>query len=205
MLNTIGLWAIPSAVAPTPNDPVATWIRWLTAAAMGIVLGYAACMIDAVAWFWGDALSWSVAQVLLSGGTCILFAKVVPRGSGFLAAMATRLLTILPLALVMAFIAATEQDQHISVLIGIGIAFLIVDLRSFLSADRYPRVGLMKTLLVGVIAAVATTIVDESTRQCVFAALSAIVPAMVIQIIAPLNAATDEQKNSSPNILSGRP
>ena len=68
---------------------------------------------------------------------------------------------------------------------GIWVAWLVMDLRCFIAADRYPRIGLIKTILSAALAMVFTFLIDQSGDRVLFAGAMAASAVIVIQLLAP--------------------
>lgn len=207
--NAMGLWWKRQPSLAYDDDPASIYVRLTIAAVVSLLLFRLGCAVDPNNWSRGDTLSFSVAFVVFNSLACWFFLSTLPRSGGLGWAIVTRAIAIIPMILVTGVSESLEQgEDYISVIFGLMTVYTILDTRCFVSADRYPRVSLVKTLVAGGIAAVATTLIDESERYAVFTGVMAVSSAIAIQVLAPLghvvrvNSQVDglDAKTSSQNV-----
>lgn len=186
-LNSLGLWWRPSTTAGLSKDNVSISIRCLMAAFVCLSLVALGGMDNAAFTLWGDVVPLALVHATYSSLCCWFFLSTMPRTSGFASALVTRGIAIVPLLLLLVLTACMqpsgEFDEFIPTISGLMAAHALMDYRSLLSADRYPRVSVFKTLLAGSIAmAVAALMQTEYLR---FTGSIAFSSAIVIQLLAP--------------------
>ncbi|WP_404308990.1 serine/threonine protein kinase [Neorhodopirellula lusitana] len=184
VFQSLGLWWKQDSKAVLVEDPIVLILRFTIAIGVCLVLVPVGCSSDRNSWFWGDVLLLSLAQAVISSLACWFFLSSLPRKSGLGSAIVSRVITVLPLFLV-GIAVAEWDDNYIGMVIGVAAVHSIMDYRCLLSADRFPRVSLAKTLTAGVIAAVVTTLFDEHESRTLFAAAMAVSSVIVIQLVAP--------------------
>lgn len=172
------------------DDPVPLYLRMAIAVVTCLLFFSAACVTDPDSWFWGDVLSCSIVFAVCNSLACWFFLSTLPRSVGWGWAIVTRIIAIVPLILVVGILVIWEEfGAYLGVIWGLMAVYAILDARCLVSRDRYPRVGLVKTLLASGIAAMVTTMIDESQNYTMFVGILAISSAIAIQVLAPLGRA----------------
>lgn len=199
-LDTLGLWWRPTGLALEKRDSCSWAMRLLlvigccaTLGAFGTtqtgLLGYVAFLLPLTLPVIAGIVVWAMLQFL-------------PRTNEASWAIASRLLTVAIAAIVgVLFAGVIEKLLHVhlfdqDILLGLIFAGAFVDWRCFISADRYPRVGLLRTLV-----ALAVTSVPAFLGGAVWLFVSSLacVAAVVvsIQLLAPMHVRLTHDKPKS--------
>ena len=189
-LNSLGLRWQRTTTKPLAAD--STWLvgRFLIAMFVCLSLISLGCVFDGNAnWHANEAVPLSIVVLLFSSFACWFFLATMPRETGWLCSVQTRFIAaaIGTLLFLISGLAPPhlESEEYFSVVFAMILVSVVMDFRCFLSADRYPRISLAKTLIAGSIAMVCTALIDQSYDRFVFAGAIAVTSTIVIQLLAP--------------------
>ncbi|TWU34577.1 Serine/threonine-protein kinase PrkC [Novipirellula aureliae] len=185
--DALGLWWKRQPSLALEDDPVPVLLRLAIAVVISLLSFSVGCVTDPNSWFWGDVLTCSIVFASYNALTCWFFLSTLPRSGGLGWAIVTRIIAVVPLVVVSGILVTWHGFEFYHGMIGGLIAvYAILDARCLVTADRYPRISLMKTLLAGGIAAVITTLIGGSERYTLFSGILAVSSAIAVQVLAPL-------------------
>ena len=187
-LHAIGLWwRKPSGLLESETTP--TLVRMALAVVACVIIVPLGCMLDHESWFWGDTFLVSLAHAGWATVAAGFLLSALPHSTGIKSALISRILSVVPVLFLMIQSSMMppqlEFDEYYEVAFGLVTTFLIVDVRCLLSFDRYPRVSLLKTLVIGSLATAATAMIEWDDDHHLFAGAIAMSTAIVLQLIAP--------------------
>ena len=191
-LPALGLWwhrQKTGVLQPDPSHGIVRFALGVLACLLIVPLGCLGDATESWTWLWGEVLTLSLVHASLSSLMCWFLLSTLPRSEGFRSAILTRAIVSAPFLFV--GISADilppqyEPDRYFFVVMGIWVAWLVMDLRCFIAADRYPRIGLIKTILSAALAMVFTFLIDQSGDRVLFAGAMAASAVIVIQLLAP--------------------
>ena len=188
-----------ASVVSTDIVPLAWRIVWATVVSLTLLF-LSMTMFPSMTWMG------LIVPPLLAMLMCWAFLQTLPRGGAFIDSIVSRAIGTLLFTFtgVVLFAGGFEGDMLWQLLL-IGVVF---DWRCFISADRYPRVGLLRTFLAAILPGVVTLLLwslwisnftarPSSAGQVAYSVAAMIGIVMGIQIIAPqLRITSDPASNS---------
>lgn len=189
-LQTLGLWWRRNEVDRFTTDSTALWARGLLAviACVGLIM-FGCLTVPEGTWQGPSALLFSVGFLGFSLALCWLLLAVLPRQGGLRWAIATRVLATAPILFIGAVVISMSNDRKFAevsmAFFSFAVAGFLVDWRCFLAIDRQPRVGIIKTLVMGVVAIMAASVMDIHYQPIVLAGAMTMASAIVVQLLAP--------------------
>ncbi len=188
-IGATGLWWEPPQPELSLAEPVRWSIRAFTAIGVSLCFAALATALDSMSWS-GFALLWGM---FLATGfiACWAFRQALPRSNSPAWTIGNRLigaLIVSSLGSIAVFVlealdfgGAGEELWWALILTG-----LAIDWRCFIAVDRYPRVGVVKTLVVLMMCAVAMMIMEVNHAETIQACLLMVAASTIsIQILAP--------------------
>ena len=185
-MSSVGLWYRRKFIGPLQSDPVSIYIRlpiaWLACAFL-VTIG---CVAEDGNWFEGDIFLLSLGHTAFWAVMTWVMLSVFPRSDRKRWAVGTRILSMIPMfAVTLALATNHEIDEYIQVVGSMAFAMFIMDWRCYLAASRYPRVGLIRTLIMGGLAMTIGSI-DDGENRFVMCGAMAMAAALVVQLVAPM-------------------
>ncbi|MFG0289283.1 MAG: serine/threonine protein kinase [Rhodopirellula sp. JB044] len=195
-LSSIGLWWRPTSPTGLQEETTGIAFRAAIATVVCLLLIPLGCMGDSQPWFWGDVLTLSISCVLASAVLTGFFLAAMPRTYGWVPAIVTRAIAVCPWLVVAAVFESMPPhlpfEDYTGCVVGAGFASAILDFRSFLSIDRVPRVCVVRTLLAGMIAMVATAMFVGDIGDVLVVGALTFASVITIQLLSPYRAPKGE-------------
>ena len=194
-LDTLGLWWRPTGMALEKEDSAHFFLRVMLVCIWCVLLGSFGAMIGTPVWA-STAILISIGLPILAAAIVWSMLQFLPRTNQALWAIASRLLTIgIVLAAGSLFSIAVKATLNVplfeeEMLLGLLCLGAVIDWRCFISADRYPRVGLLRSLVALVVYFVPVFMADKFNLNSYESIPSlAFVAAVVvsIQLLAPMH------------------
>ncbi|EMI53407.1 serine/threonine protein kinase [Rhodopirellula sallentina] len=187
--SSIGLWWRPTYPTGLREETTGIALRFTIATVVCLLLVPFGCMGDRQSWFWGDILTLSVCCVLVSAALTGFFLAALPRTYGLVPAIVTRAIAVSPCLAVAAVFESLPPhlpfEDYVDCVVGAVFVTAILDFRSFLSIDRMPRVGVLRTVLAGTIAMVATAMFEGDIGHVLVVGALVFSSAITIQLLSP--------------------
>jgi len=212
-LKGLGLWWRRGALVPLASDPSPIYLRFPMAMVVCFLMIPFGCVTDSRGpWSWSNVMALTFLWAILGSALCWIYLSVLPRSDRFLSAIGTRILTVIPAGIATIFAgnlwSNRDFDQYLGLVIGLLMTQLFPDWRCYLAADRFPRVGMAKTMLVGGIAFLFAWMINQDFETTFLASALAMSLAMVVQIVAPQGrrlSASPPRSNPSSNQIDSHP